>query len=90
MSSCCPLQDNGKDAGMSISQACEQENAGYENFKFLLTDIQVAKLLNVSVATTRRWRLLRIGPRWIKLGGSIRYRIEDCLAFIEQNAVEVG
>jgi predicted DNA-binding transcriptional regulator AlpA len=42
-------------------------------------------MLGVSVATIRRWRLLGKGPRFTKLGASIRYREEDVEAFIEQN-----
>jgi predicted DNA-binding transcriptional regulator AlpA len=49
----------------------------------LLTDIQVAKTLGVSTATVRRWRLLNQGPRYLKIGASVRYRPEDIGYFLE-------
>jgi excisionase family DNA binding protein len=43
----------------------------------LLMEDQLAERLNVSVATLRRWRLGRRGPRFIKVGSLVRYRPED-------------
>jgi predicted DNA-binding transcriptional regulator AlpA len=51
----------------------------------LLTDIQVGRQLGISVATLRRWRLLRTGPSYTKLGASVRYREEDVRAYVESN-----
>ena len=42
----------------------------------LLTEIEVAKHLRVSVACVRRWRLERRGPRFFKIGALVRYRPE--------------
>lgn len=51
----------------------------------LLNEHSVSKLLGVSVATVRRWRLLRQGPKFIRVGAaSVRYRPEDLTAYIEQ------
>jgi predicted DNA-binding transcriptional regulator AlpA len=51
----------------------------------LLNEHDVAKLLGVSVATVRRWRLLRQGPTFIRVGAaSVRYRPEDLRAYLEQ------
>lgn len=49
----------------------------------LLTEHQVAALLNVSVATIRRRRNLRQPPDWIKLGASVRYKRTSIEHFIE-------
>jgi predicted DNA-binding transcriptional regulator AlpA len=50
----------------------------------LLNEHAVAELLGVSVATVRRWRLLRQGPKFIRVGAaSVRYRPEDLAAYIE-------
>jgi predicted DNA-binding transcriptional regulator AlpA len=46
------------------------------------TDIETARLLGVSVATVRRWRMTGEGPRYRKLGGSVRYFADDIEAFI--------
>jgi excisionase family DNA binding protein len=43
----------------------------------LMTEEEVAKRLNVSVASLRRWRLLRKGPVFIKVGSLVRYSRED-------------
>lgn len=56
-----------------------------QNQTSLLTDIQVGRQLGISVATLRRWRLLRTGPTYTKLGASVRYREEDVRAYIESN-----
>lgn len=43
----------------------------------LLNEYQVAAILGVSVATVRRWRLLRQGPKYLKVGAAVRYRHQD-------------
>jgi hypothetical protein len=43
----------------------------------LLTEEEVSKRLNVSVASLRRWRLQSRGPLFIKGGFLVRYRPED-------------
>ena len=43
----------------------------------LLTEDLVAKELNVSLASLRRWRLEKRGPRFIKVGSLVRYKPED-------------
>jgi hypothetical protein len=52
----------------------------------LLNEYGAADLLTLSVATMRRWRLLRQGPKWIKLGSAVRYRPEDIEAYINGRA----
>jgi hypothetical protein len=50
----------------------------------LMNDREVAEALGVSVATTRRWRLLGGGPRYCRVGeAAIRYRPEDVTAYVE-------
>ena len=50
----------------------------------MLTDYQVAERLNVSVATVRRWRLLKQGPRFIKVSGSaVRYFPTDVTKYLD-------
>ncbi len=52
----------------------------------LLNEHEVAALLGLSVATMRRWRLLRCGPRWLKLNSAVRYRLEDINAYLDEVA----
>jgi len=49
----------------------------------LLNEKQVAMKLGVSLACTRRWRVTGRGPRYLKLGASVRYRAEDVEAWLE-------
>lgn len=42
----------------------------------------MAKRLNVSLASMRRWRLERRGPAFVKVGALVRYRPEDLDAWL--------
>jgi predicted DNA-binding transcriptional regulator AlpA len=43
----------------------------------LLNEYDVARITGLSVASVRRWRLLRQGPKYLKIGSAVRYRAED-------------
>jgi len=43
----------------------------------LLKERDVAARLGLSLATMRRWRLLRQGPKWLKLGSAVRYELAE-------------
>lgn len=45
--------------------------------KHLLTERQAADYLNLSVSTLQAWRAGGAGPRFVKLGKSVRYRPEE-------------
>jgi len=49
----------------------------------LLTERDVARITGLSVASVRRWRLFKQGPKYMKIGASVRYRIEDVQAWLE-------
>ena len=51
----------------------------------LITETETARLLGLKVATLRRWRWAGKGPRFLKLGGAVRYDPADLEAFIEQS-----
>ena len=51
----------------------------------LVKEREVSARLNVEVATLRRWRWAGTGPRFIKIGGAVRYDPEDLTAFIESS-----
>ena len=48
----------------------------------LVDEIKAAQLLDLSVKTLRRWRWAGKGPRFVKLGASVRYRLSDLDEFI--------
>jgi len=49
----------------------------------LLTERDVARMTGLSVGTVRRWRLLRQGPKYLKLGAAVRYKPEDISTWLE-------
>lgn len=50
----------------------------------LLTSKSVSEMLSVPQGTLRYWRKVGIGPKWLKLEGSIRYDLADVLAYIDR------
>ena len=57
----------------------------------LLHERDAAQILGVSASTLRRWRSLRRGPPYVRVGGkpggAIRYREADLLAWLASNTV---
>jgi DNA-binding transcriptional MerR regulator len=51
----------------------------------LLTTKSLAEMISVPEGTVRYWRIVGLGPPWIKLEGSIRYAEEDVLEYINRN-----
>lgn len=46
-----------------------------------LSERGLARRWNVSQRTLQRWRSDRRGPPWLRIGGVIRYALEDVLAY---------
>lgn len=53
-----------------------------DSIAILLNEHDVARVTALSVATVRRWRLVRQGPKFIKIGAAVRYRPEDISAWL--------
>jgi predicted DNA-binding transcriptional regulator AlpA len=53
------------------------------NLETLLNEHEVARITGLSVASVRRWRLFRQGPKYLKIGAAVRYRPEDVAAWLE-------
>ena len=49
----------------------------------LLNEHDIARITGLSVASVRRWRLLKQGPRYLKLGAAVRYKAGDVSAWLE-------
>jgi len=49
----------------------------------LLNERDVARITGLSVASVRRWRLFRQGPRYIKIGAAVRYKPADVSAWLD-------
>ena len=48
----------------------------------LLNEHDVARITGLSVASVRRWRLLKMGPRATKIGAAVRYRPDELRAWL--------
>jgi hypothetical protein len=46
-----------------------------------LNQVHLARRWNLSPRTLERWRWLNQGPRYLKVGGRVVYRMEDVEAF---------
>jgi predicted DNA-binding transcriptional regulator AlpA len=51
--------------------------SGGHQFEPLLSEHDVAAVCGLTNAAIRRWRLLKKGPRYIKVGSAVRYHRED-------------
>ncbi|MBM3756929.1 MAG: helix-turn-helix domain-containing protein [Acidobacteria bacterium] len=49
----------------------------------LLTERDIARLTGLSVASVRRWRLIKAGPPYRKIGAAVRYKPEEVAAWID-------
>jgi len=49
----------------------------------LLNEHDVARVTRLSVASVRRWRLLKTGPKFLRLGSAVRYRPQDVAAWLD-------
>jgi predicted DNA-binding transcriptional regulator AlpA len=49
----------------------------------LLNEHDVARITGLSVASVRRWRLLKQGPKYIKIGSAVRYNTDDLSAWLK-------
>jgi hypothetical protein len=67
-------------------QACDPQSDGELSSDNLVNEYKAAERLGVSVATVRRWRLFRRGPKYYKMGpsvrSSVRYKPQDLDFFI--------
>ena len=51
-------------------------------------DVEAADEFGLSAATLRVWRRRGIGPRYLRIGRSIRYRRADIEEYLAQRTVE--
>lgn len=55
----------------------DPSNSKLPNRPEVMNEHQVAELLGMSVTSLRRWRASRMGPKFLKIGKSVRYRRPD-------------
>jgi excisionase family DNA binding protein len=55
-----------------------------------VTEREAARILGLSVATLRAWRLKSRGPRFVRFGRSVRYLESDIAQYMDACAVVPG
>ncbi|WP_173401544.1 helix-turn-helix transcriptional regulator [Bradyrhizobium cosmicum] len=53
----------------------------------LLTEVQAADFIGLSIRTLQTWRTKAFGPAFVRAGRSVRYRRSDLMHWIEANTV---
>jgi hypothetical protein len=53
----------------------------------LMTEVQAADVLRLSIRTLQAWRTQRIGPSFVRAGRAIRYRRRDLNDWMDANTV---
>jgi excisionase family DNA binding protein len=53
----------------------------------LLSEMQAARVLNLSSRTLQAWRSKGVGPPFVRAGRAVRYRRSDILSWVESRVV---
>lgn len=48
---------------------------------------EASKILQTPKKTLQHWRYIGVGPKYIKVGRSVRYRLSDLQSFLDENTV---
>jgi predicted DNA-binding transcriptional regulator AlpA len=51
----------------------------------LMNAAELGQRLSKSTAALANWRYLGLGPRFVKVGKAVRYRVSDVEAWLDQN-----
>jgi predicted DNA-binding transcriptional regulator AlpA len=65
-----------------LRQKREREDQHRVWLDALLNEYDVARITGLSVASVRRWRLLRQGPKYLKIGAAVRYEPSSIREFL--------
>jgi excisionase family DNA binding protein len=68
---------------MPTAAVTREPNADTQMLPELATRPQVADYTQTSVPTLARWAAEGRGPKFVKLGGAVRYRKADVLAWLD-------
>lgn len=66
-----------------------QENITLELNQRLLTEKEVAKILNLSVKTLQTWRHKSKNINYVKIGRSVKYKFSEVQKFINSSSSEI-
>lgn len=54
----------------------------------LLTPAELSEMLGKPERSLGQWRYLGLGPKFVKVGNSVRYRESDVLAWLDANTAQ--
>ena len=69
------------------NERCKELRLSMDN---LVNEHEVARICGLSVASVRRWRVLSSGPRYMKIGAAVRYRVQDIALWLESRPTGGG
>jgi len=64
-----------------VQHSTNQMNHSNHGTSIFLTTQQASEYLGLAVSTLNKWRVYGKGPKFIKLGRAVRYRLDDLTAF---------
>ena len=70
------------------AQAKNGEEALYSTTENLIDSKQLAEWLNVHPGLPAQWRLHHRGPKYLRLGRAIRYRVSDVQEWMSEHQQE--
>jgi predicted DNA-binding transcriptional regulator AlpA len=73
-----------KEGGKEMAQNTDQTN------RLIFNEYEIAEMLGVSVRTLQMRRMRQLDPPYYKVGKSVRYRLDDVTAWLENQRVEPG
>jgi predicted DNA-binding transcriptional regulator AlpA len=56
----------------------------------LLSEDQLAEIIGKPARTLRQWRYTGVGPKYLKIGATVRYRPSDVEAWLDSRVQEPG
>jgi predicted DNA-binding transcriptional regulator AlpA len=54
------------------------------------SEVEAARIAGISPRTLQKWRLFNRGPRWYRVGGSVRYDLTELVEWIKSHAAGGG
>ena len=71
------------EGGVSVGASSKRSPAQGSPPDALWDETQTAAFLGLRRSTLQRWRWAGKGPRYLKVGGAVRYRLSDLSEFLE-------
>ena len=71
----------------TVRKELEESGLLFQSADSMLTEKQPARILQVKPLTLAIWRTKSLGPSYIKLGSSIRYKRQSILEYIANNQI---